>query len=449
MRKLTVLLTIPFLLSVSGCSLSDLVDTNGYQQGDNVKPELVESHEGAKMVYRGAVAKAMAYLSSQSNMVARFTDELSIRPTTDPVDQDVRMPAFSVVNEFRVFWNAGYDEAHSARIQADQSIALLKKYAEGKENNILAHAYAVEAFMQIGMADNFCSGLPLSESQYGGVFVPGKGYPRDTFYTRAIQLFDEGIKLNVDSVPIRTLLLVGKARALNALGRYSEAADVVSSVADTDSAGYKYAFNPLESAASQIQFWTAGYDSAAGYVKNQKGVNGLKWLADNPAEQDSRINVRTLPGMTGYVAFPVPLKISAGNGFLVQANGAEARLIEAEAHLNNNEPALWLEKINRVRRLYKNLSGVQLADTVDPGTSAGRVDLLFRERAFVMYLTGRRLGDLRRMIRQYDRHPESVFPTGRAEGSQILNYGSNYVFAIGDAEMSNNPSYSKCEDYLP
>jgi starch-binding outer membrane protein, SusD/RagB family len=29
-----------------------------------------------------------------------------------------------------------------------------------------------------------------------------------------------------------------------------------------------------------------------------------------------------------------------------------------------------------------------------------------------MYLTGHRLGDLRRMIRQYGRTPESVFPTG-------------------------------------
>lgn len=47
-----------------------------------------------------------------------------------------------------------------------------------------------------------------------------------------------------------------------------------------------------------------------------------------------------------------------------------------------------------------------------PTTMAAQVDLLYGERAFWLYLTGRRLGDLRRLIRNYGRDAETVFPTG-------------------------------------
>ena len=44
----------------------------------------------------------------------------------------------------------------------------------------------------------------------------------------------------------------------------------------------------------------------------------------------------------------------------------------------------------------------------DPGTAASRVDMLFRERAFWMYFTAHRLGDMRRLVRQYSPRLETV-----------------------------------------
>ena len=52
-----------------------------------------------------------------------------------------------------------------------------------------------------------------------------------------------------------------------------------------------------------------------------------------------------------------------------------------------------------------------LAPLTDPGTKDARVNLLFRERAFWFWLTAHRLGDLRRLVRQYGRGAETVFPT--------------------------------------
>ena len=88
------------------------------------------------------------------------------------------------------------------------------------------------------------------------------------------------------------------------------------------------------------------------------------------------------------------------------ASGAEARLIEAEAALAAANINAFVTKLNSLR------SAAGLGPVADPGTAAGRVDLLFNERAFWMFATGTRLGDLRRMIAFCSRSSASLFPTG-------------------------------------
>jgi hypothetical protein len=92
------------------------------------------------------------------------------------------------------------------------------------------------------------------------------------------------------------------------------------------------------------------------------------------------------------------------------ASGLEARLIQAEALLATN-PGGWLTAMNTIRATRITPALPALAD---PGTQVGREDLHFRERAFWLFGTGHRLGDLRRMIRQYNRTEDGVFPTGPA-----------------------------------
>ena len=46
-----------------------------------------------------------------------------------------------------------------------------------------------------------------------------------------------------------------------------------------------------------------------------------------------------------------------------------------------------------------------------PTAQNDAVDLLYKERAYWMWLTGHRLGDLRRLVRVYKRDSEAVFPT--------------------------------------
>ncbi len=64
------------------------------------------------------------------------------------------------------------------------------------------------------------------------------------------------------------------------------------------------------------------------------------------------------------------------------------------------------QRLNDLRAL------VGLDPLATPGNVDDAVDQLFAERAFWLFATGHRLGDMRRLIRQYGRDPETVFPTG-------------------------------------
>jgi hypothetical protein len=125
------------------------------------------------------------------------------------------------------------------------------------------------------------------------------------------------------------------------------------------------------------------------------------------------------------------------------ADGVEARLIEAEAALKGGSAANALTILNALRSnsALLTLRGYP-ANSLPPlalaATPAAQVDQLFKERAYWLFLTAHRLGDLRRLVRQYGRDPESVFPTGLYfKGG---TYGTDVNSPIPQAEQ-NNPNF--------
>jgi len=124
-------------------------------------------------------------------------------------------------------------------------------------------------------------------------------------------------------------------------------------------------------------------------------------------------------------------------------------MIIAENQLANSDTVGWLGTLNFVRdtlnfpRVQGGVAG--LAPLVDPGSAAARVTLMFRERVFWMFLTGHRLGDLRRLMRQYGRPEDQVFPTGLgAKGF----YGHDLNLPVPFTEL-NNPNFTGCLDRNP
>jgi hypothetical protein len=170
---------------------------------------------------------------------------------------------------------------------------------------------------------------------------------------------------------------------------------------------------------------------------------------------------------------------TTGAGPIVLASGVEARLVEAEAALQTGSGA-WLTILNALRtdgtfevdtQVIAIDSSVSPPDTTfaydtlwhagsggydglapladpDPGSAPGptspRVDLLFRERAFWLFLTGQRQGDLRRLIRQYGRNQNEVYPIGiYSPAGTGIPYGSDVTAPIPNAEFLN-PLFTGC-----
>ena len=122
------------------------------------------------------------------------------------------------------------------------------------------------------------------------------------------------------------------------------------------------------------------------------------------------------------------------------ATGIEAQLIIAENQLKTSGFAGGIRPISR-RSMHS--AHPRSRDTLPaaPGTLAGAQLLLFHERAFWMYLTGHRLGDLRRLIRQYKFTAQQVYPIGVDVNGAA--YGPDVNLSISEDE-DNNPNFHGC-----
>jgi hypothetical protein len=178
----------------------------------------------------------------------------------------------------------------------------------------------------------------------------------------------------------------------------------------------------------------------------REGGTGIDWVGAN----DPRVPLQNLGKGTGGIfdVYQFTRYSSLGSPIPI-ARGVEARLIEAEAALqaNKNDAATtgtgWLGILNTLRA---SAITPALAPLADPGNFNARVDLLFRERAFWTFLTGLRQGDMRRLIRQYGRTQDTVFPTGTYwDGSP---YGTEVNLVVPLTEASNG-NYKGCIDRNP
>jgi hypothetical protein len=128
----------------------------------------------------------------------------------------------------------------------------------------------------------------------------------------------------------------------------------------------------------------------------------------------------------------------------VVADGIEARLIEAEAQLQAGNRSGMTTILNDLRR---NAISPSLPNLSTPGSTEAATDQLFSERAFWLYATGHRLGDMRRLIRQYQRPADTVFPVGDYhKGGGIYGEDVNLPIPI---EERNNPNSAGCLDRNP
>ena len=100
---------------------------------------------------------------------------------------------------------------------------------------------------------------------------------------------------------------------------------------------------------------------------------------------------------------------------IAMVSGIDARLIEAEAKLNANDITGMMTILNALRATppaIGNYQPAKMAALAAPTTQDAATSLFFREKAFWTFGRGQRLNDLRRLMRQYKRTEDQVFPIG-------------------------------------
>jgi hypothetical protein len=237
---------------------------------------------------------------------------------------------------------------------------------------------------------------------------------------------------------------VGRARALVNLGRFAEAAAAVAAVPTDFVYATEHAESPLRLQNAIWSYTNQGLWSVA----DAEGGAGLPYRSaldlrvpidsvddDGDGQADTGLDLITPQyNLLKYpdAAADVPV-----------ADGIEARLIEAEAQLAASDLTGMTTTLNDLRATFPELTPDPL---IEPATQAAGVDALFAERAFWLYATGHRLGDMRRLIRQYGRTEDTVFPSGAYHKSG--SYGTDVNFPL-PIEEENNPNSVGCIDRNP
>jgi starch-binding outer membrane protein, SusD/RagB family len=450
------------VMPMGGCSTDTLLES---EDPDLIDPAATRSPAGALGLRNGAMDRFRDITGgSESSWLfgGLLADEWSTSSTfiqNDETDQRrIQLNNSSIRDMFR--------DLARVRTASNQAIAMMREFLPDS-TALIAELYFARGFAEMQLAQDFCNGIPLSDGS-GEEIVFGEPLTGDSVFKVAIASFDSALALiptiavtPTDSVVTRTDSLVhraarvGKARALVGIGQYAAAAALVTETAVPTT--YSYNHNFLVASGSNILWsqpfsqrrYTVG-DSLEGNARNILVKNALPFFS----AKDPRLPVTystsnqqkdTTKGQDGFT-FSRRTTLYGQTTPIAVVNGIDARLIEAEAALKANDPVRMLAILNALRLARPTIGTItpatgSLPPLVDPGSEKGRIDLLFREKAFWTFTRGQRLGDLRRLIRQYERPATDVFPEGvHYRGG---TYGPDVNLPVPFDEL-NNPNFTGC-----
>jgi len=350
--------------------------------------------------------------------VALFTDELSFDQQPQFANPSNEMMLDSRNSEGYEALHQG-DDPHLGNLgflvtYTSLAIPPVREFTPSPlKGDYLAQLFSYRGYAILQMAEDLCPGFPINDVTPDHLAIFSDPYTTDSAVSTAIAALDSAIAEVKDSTAYGNLARVLKGRALLDLAQYSEAAAAVASVPDD----FLYTTDPTygNTIFNMDDDGNPDWPSQAFPVGNGEWGTGLDFVS----EHDS-VRVPTIYRRRGFsdttIAEYAQAKYGPTTQFIV-AGGIEARLIEAEVALHGGDPN-WLAILNALR------TPTGLDSLHDPGTPDARVDLLFHERAFWLYLTGHRLGDLRRLIRNYGRTASSVFPPGNNPFIAVAPYGT-------------------------
>ena len=359
-----------------------------------------------------------------------------------------------------------YNSLQRARATADRTTAAYYKLSPNAPQR--SEVQAIAAFTYIMLAEMYCNGVPVSDFDVNaGTFVLGTPKTGQELFTIALAKLDSALvgfdAAAASNAQVANLIRVGRGRALLNLNRPADAATAVAAVPTT----FKYTLFHSENTGRQnngIFLPTLNFPRFS--VSGNEGVNGLRFRLDSTdarvfAPRGRGLALSPSVGADNLTPMFVQTKYASRSAPFNFADGVEARLIEAENLARTGGP--YIPVLNTLRASLPTLivappgpstllltpppvTTSSLPALTAPATQADQISQVFQERAYWLFLTGHRLGDLRRLIKHLGRPAESVFPSGTYfKGG---TYGVDVNFPVPFQE-TNNPNFTQCLDRNP
>jgi len=424
------------------CQPSEILDVT---DPDIINPSDVQSAAGANPGRVGAIGRLTAATSGGSGsseglfLLSGLLADEWINGDSFIYRQQVDQRVITIDNTFLLDVDRMLQRS---RLSAEQATQLLKQFNPNGPASDVAEMYFVEAYVENTIGEHYCNGLIFSDV-VNGVEQYGSPITDAAAYARALAHADSGLALitgtTAADTKIKNALSVVKGRILTNLNRQAEAATAVAGIPTSFSYVNLHGQTTLDNA-----IWSYNNVARRYTISNNEGGNGLNFATANDPRVPSCLGGDTkcvANGVTlktrddGTIPVTVQLVWPTRDASVSIASGIEARMYEAEAAYKAGNNTLFIQKLNQART-EGGVAGLA-ANLTDPGSSTAREDLLFREKAFWLFGRGYRVGDMRRLIRQYGRSATSVFPTGAWHKGG--NYGTDVNFPVPQAE-TNNPN---------
>jgi hypothetical protein len=414
---------------------------------DVIDPDNLATAQGAAALYAGALGDfALAHDGGNGDVYdgvdglfggvlmtsGLFTDEYRFGGTPP----EVRQLDLEEVRKENSFFRDTYLALHRARVSAERAADALSQTVSPNDPRV-GEMYALSGAAHIIIGEHFCSGTPFSATMEGGIDY-GEPLSTDQIMDEALARLQTAAGSTGGDAGVQNLIAVLQGRAYVNLGQFANAAAAVGGVPTA----FEYQIQHSADAA-RTQNLMKGFifdfdylsvsDGEGGAGLNFASANDPRLVVDNPG-------LSRFDGETPHFRF---LRYDSFDASVTLASGVEARLIEAEAALDAGDIQAWLDGLTAARTFFG------MVPVADPGTADGRVDLMFRERAFSLFSTGHRLGDMRRLMRQYGRARNAVFPSGPYHKDNLTR-GSQVSFVVPVSE-ENNPNYAAtdCDPTAP
>lgn len=455
------------VLALAACSPGEVLEV---ENPDIIDPGGLATPQGIAAAYAGALGDfSVAVVGDNGGIEGQilvggsFTDELGNSetfPTRKEYDQRGPIDARNgtLLTVFR--------NIHRARRAAERAASVIRDVVTDPViDSRVGESFALAGTIYNYLGEQYCSGVPISVAAEDGSLTFGEPLTTTELFNQAVMRFDSAAKYPgpAATTTIVNFAKVGKARALLNLGQYAAAAAAVAGVPTT------FTYNTTHTLAlgrQQNGVFVFISQSERFTVADLDGTNGLNFRG----AMDPRVPWGRVPANdVGFDAATPQYdqgKYASETASLAIATGVEARLIEAEAQLKAADNAGWLATLNALRATAGLVPTVYpagfpapsafpaLTPLADPGSTSAREDLMFRERAFWLYLSGHRLGDLRRLVRQYGRSADAVFPGGG--GKPYIINGNNKGGVFGNEvnlgipfDETNNPNFTECINRNP